>query len=162
MGFNRFTLLAVFLGLGACTDRNAPPTGVAEPRDVQSLLTALGEPSEGDIVDEYIVVFEDLVGDPREEAEDIMDLARGKWICLTRNISIPNLNNPVTQYNVYHWYRIQSVDEVYVDGTNYEINVSIQGPDWQHSAPTQAIYIRSVVGVYERKVRLESLSKWTP
>ena len=71
-GFNRFTLLAVFLGLGACTDRDAPPTGIGEPRDVQSLLTALGEPSEGDIVDEYIVVFEDHVGDPRADAEEIM------------------------------------------------------------------------------------------
>jgi hypothetical protein len=98
-----------------------------------------------------------------EQAEDIMDLARGRWICLTRNNRIPNTASPVSQSNVYHWYRIQSADEVVQNGTSYEINLSIQGPDWQYSQPpTQAIYVRSVVGVYERKVRLESLSKWTP
>lgn len=108
------------------------------------------------------------------DANDIMDLARGKWICLNRNFRRPN-NNPVTIHSVYQWYRVQSVDEVALsdDGAYFEINVSIQGPDWGHYTvnnagkevlhpPTQAIYVRSVVGVYERKVRLESSSKWTP
>ncbi|MGY8771008.1 MAG: type IV pilus modification PilV family protein [Pirellulales bacterium] len=92
-----------------------------------------------------------------EEIEDIMDLARGSWICLGARIG-----TATTAINdVHKWYRVQSVDEI--DFSNNTLNISIQGPDWDYSdIPRQAIYIRSVVGVYERKVRLESLSKWTP
>lgn len=100
-----------------------------------------------------------------DESEDIMDLARGKWICLTARF---RSGTPITaRHSVYKWYRVLSVDEV--NTNNNTLNVSIQGPDWNYldssgniDPPTQAIYVRSVVGVYERKVRLESLSKWTP
>jgi len=76
--FHLLAALSAALVLSACSDDLGSPMGVnPEADDITSLLVGLGEPSAGDIANEYIVVFEDYVADPRADAEEIMAQSSG-------------------------------------------------------------------------------------
>lgn len=97
----------------------------------------------------------------------MLSMKTGDWICLAARLTSTAAG--VTYYlgDVYKWYRIVAMDEIeeLTAGTKYGLRVSLDGPDWNanaQQAPSQAIYMQDVVGVYERKVRLETGSPWTP
>lgn len=115
----------------------------------------------------------------REDAEDItLKLANGDWICLARRLPrtagmmYPRGNN-FPRGDIYQWYRVVMVDEV-IDSTGsatgtvgpFTRRVTISGPDWASLGgaldPTHAIIVDGVVGVYTKRVRLESQSPWSP
>lgn len=98
-----------------------------------------------------------------EQAEEqILKLSNGDWICLAGRLSE---NNNLPRGDVYQWYRVVMVDDIVsVSTTTFTRRVTISGPDWSSDVgdPTHAIIVDGVVGVYQKRVRLESRSPWTP
>lgn len=97
------------------------------------------------------------------DADVRLDLKVGEWICLAKRVeALDASNNPVAYVgDVFKWYRIVARDDAIdsLSGGQYGRRFSIDGPDWNSDpaqTPTQAIYMQDVVGVYERKVRLET------
>ncbi|PQO38165.1 hypothetical protein [Blastopirellula marina] len=114
----------------------------------------------------------------REDAEErVLKLSNGDWICLagrlprTSGTTYPRGDN-FPRGDVYQWYRVVMVDDVLdstgsstgTSGPTYTRQVSISGPDWPSGAytPTHAIIVEGVVGVYSKRIRLESQSPWSP
>ncbi|EAQ80000.1 type IV pilus modification PilV family protein [Blastopirellula marina] len=94
------------------------------------------------------------------EAE--LDMRTGDWICLSTRITRTVSGDSYYWGDVFKWYRIIAMDEIDASGTPFR-RLTISGPDWNATdPPTQAIYVEDVIGVYERKVRLETGSPWTP
>ena len=109
----------------------------------------------------------------REQAEELsLKLSNGDWICLAARLP---LHNGFPRGDVYQWYRVVMVDDIVdssgsITGTTapFTRRVTISGPDWSEGIgtpaipPTHAIIVDGVVGVYQKRVRLESRSPWTP
>lgn len=105
-------------------------------------------------------------GGTLEQAEDItLKISNGDWICLVRRLprTTPSL---FPRGDIYQWYRVVMVDEVVSTGTGFTRRLTINGPDWASLGgaldPTHAIIVDGVVGVYTKRVRLESQSPWSP
>ncbi|WP_146436310.1 type IV pilus modification PilV family protein [Blastopirellula retiformator] len=91
-----------------------------------------------------------------------LEMQTGDWICLSARLETTSGGNTYYWGDVFKWYRILAMDEIDATGTPFR-RLTISGPDWNVAqAPDQAIYMEGVVGVYERKVRLETGSPWTP
>ncbi|WDI40930.1 type IV pilus modification PilV family protein [Bremerella sp. P1] len=107
-------------------------------------------------------------GGSREDAEErILKLSNGDWICLVRRLP-EDADFPLG--DIYQWYKVVMVDDV-VDSTDsitgnslpFSRRVTINGPDWNSNVPpTHAIIVDGVVGVYTKRVRLETQSPWSP
>ncbi|MFN3148761.1 hypothetical protein [Bremerella sp.] len=130
-----------------------------------------------------VTIFQE--GGTLEQAEDqTLKLSNGDWICLARRLPSRRIfpGMPPTRTNsryprgdLYQWYKVVMVDDVVPDGSgNYSRRLTINGPDWPVSAtdadsagallstPTHAIIVDGVVGVYSKRVRLETQSPWSP
>lgn len=97
----------------------------------------------------------------------MLEMKTGDWICLSARLTSTSGSTQYYLGDVYKWYRIVALDEIeeITPGVKYAVRLSLHGPDWNanaQQAPTQAIYMQDVVGVHERKVRLETGSPWTP
>ncbi|RCS54555.1 hypothetical protein DTL42_05300 [Bremerella cremea] len=118
-------------------------------------------------------------GGTLEDAEKrVLKLSNGDWICLARRMTNTPTNSTTSfpRGDVYQWYRVVMVDDI-VDtsgsGTGpFTRRITINGPDWPvdttsnasitATQPTHAIIVEGVVGVYSKRVRLESKSLWSP
>ncbi|MBA2117314.1 type IV pilus modification PilV family protein [Bremerella alba] len=121
-------------------------------------------------------------GGSLELAEDhTLKISNGDWICLARRLPARRVSGTNTRHprgDIYQWYKVVMVDEVVPDGSgNFTRRLTINGPDWPvadtdadvdtneatlPSSPTHAIIVDGVVGVYSKRVRLETLSPWSP
>ncbi|UUO05257.1 prepilin-type N-terminal cleavage/methylation domain-containing protein [Blastopirellula sp. J2-11] len=96
---------------------------------------------------------------------ELLDMKTGDWICLTVRVTRTIGSNMYYWGDNFKWYRVVAMDEIeeVTVGSKYDLRLTLDGPDWNAmDPPTQAIYVEDVVGVYERKVRLETGSPWTP
>jgi hypothetical protein len=102
------------------------------------------------------VMIDELVPPPTAEDAGVRELRGGHWIALIQQVNVPQgVNNQNLK-----WYRVISTDEP--DG-DADINrvVSLTGPDWNvrfSAGPVYAVYVRNVVAVYEKTVRLHNSS----
>src|SRR5690606_12323375 len=111
-----------------------------------------------------------------EDAEKhVLKLSNGDWICLARRMTNTPTNSTTSfpRGDVYQWYRVVMVDDIQTTSTGFSRRVTISGPDWPvdmtsppasitATQPTHAIIVEGVVGVYSKRVRLESKSLWSP
>jgi len=104
-------------------------------------------------------------GGTLEQAEDeTLKINNGDWICLVQRR--PSINRPPGTANypagdVYQWYRVVVADEIIEGSGTFTRRLSIDGPDWSADPsgsfePTHAIIVNGVVGVYPKRVRLET------
>ncbi|QDU76401.1 hypothetical protein Pan97_34500 [Bremerella volcania] len=131
-----------------------------------------------------VTIFQE--GGTLEQAEDqTLKISNGDWICLARRLPSRRIfpGMPPTRTNsryprgdIYQWYKVVMVDDVVPDGSgNYSRRLTINGPDWPVeetdadgtagtllSVPTHAIIVDGVVGVYSKRVRLETQTPWSP
>ncbi|MBM4000998.1 MAG: hypothetical protein FJ297_15905 [Planctomycetes bacterium] len=115
------------------------------------------------------VTFATRPGRPKEDLEQIRP---GSWVMLGARLRDPE--TPATPgAAVFRWYKIESVDaESVLDTTqtldpNYDVwgrEVFLDGGDWNPNVafPTQATILSGVVAVFEKTIRLENSSLWTP
>lgn len=83
-----------------------------------------------------------------------VEFQRNDWVMLARRVG-----------NYFAWYRVVAVDEDKSDGVTY---VTLTGQDWNTGGPnpqqdnvqTLLYYVKGVVAVYEKTVRLETSSLW--
>lgn len=112
-------------------------------------------------------------GSSLEDAEDLyLDFSNGDWICLARrapNSSTSTYGSTYDNYptgDIYQWYRVVLVDDIVSNSGNFTRRLSISGPDWPSSdpalSPSHAIVVDGVVGVYTKRVKLETRTPWTP
>lgn len=127
-------------------------------------------------------------GGTLEEAEDqTLKISNGDWICLARRLPSrreqlnpmpPPSNTRYPRGDLYQWYKVVMVDDVVPVGTDgFSRRLTINGPDWPisdtdadtdtsvstlPSTPTHAIIVDGVVGVYSKRVRLETQTPWSP
>ncbi len=119
-----------------------------------------------------VTIFQE--GGDLELAEDqTLKISNGDWICLARRLPArreqlnpmpPPTNTRYPRGDIYQWYKVVMADDVVADGSgNFTRRLTINGPDWNSAvSPTHAIIVDGVVGVYSKRVRLESLSPWSP
>lgn len=86
-----------------------------------------------------------------------LDVREGDWLML--------LSGGVNR--VLKWYRVQGAEREPQVGrpagnTLYTRMVTVFGPDWDTSLACQAVLLNGVVAVYEKTIRLETSSSWTP
>ncbi|MEW4561389.1 hypothetical protein AB1K70_02620 [Bremerella sp. JC770] len=127
-----------------------------------------------------VTIFQE--GGDLELAEDqTLKVSNGDWICLARRLPASRSGTTNTHHprgDMYQWYKVVMVDDVVADGSgNFTRRLTINGPDWPvedtdadtdsdatslSSAPTHAIIVDGVVGVYSKRVRLETQTPWSP
>jgi hypothetical protein len=90
-------------------------------------------------------------------AENVLKVQTNSWIMLSGNVA----NNSNRRKRYYRWYRVLNVSPAFVNKNVAIRNVMLQGADWElANKNTQATIMDGVVGVFERKIRLESSSLW--
>ena len=82
--------------------------------------------------------------------ERLEELRSGQWIMLSQFLA-GTLQS--------RWYRVQSVGDI--DMSTKSIELTLHGPDWNPNEVTQATWIKGVVAVFEKTIRLEGSSLWT-
>ncbi|GAA4438743.1 hypothetical protein [Bremerella cremea] len=101
----------------------------------------------------------------QDEVEDsYLKFSNGDWICLAGRMSIGG-NTSFPRGDLYQWYRVVMADDLQPESSlpGFSRNLTISGPDWPgDSPPTHAIAVEGVVGVYSKRVTLESQNPWTP
>ncbi|MBI1246347.1 hypothetical protein GC197_00705 [bacterium] len=106
-----------------------------------------------------------------KDVKTYMKVTNGDWICLVRRMPVAGgSTSAFPRGDVYQWYRVITADEVVKAGGStgpddiYSRLITINGPDWPVNAgsPTHAIIVDGVVGVYSKRVKLETVSPWTP
>jgi hypothetical protein len=85
-----------------------------------------------------------------------LDVKRGQWVMLARRSG----SGPIMR-----WYKLMEVDPgVDTAGNQSSRNVTLYGPDWipDVNYRTYVYIVPDVIGVYEKQIRLENTSLWTP
>jgi len=93
---------------------------------------------------------------PLNKAASVQDIKTGDWIALMQQ-QIPN--DP--QSTTLKWYRVLAADEL--DGeADLTRELSLSGPDWniQSAQPIYALFMRDIVAVFEKTVRLYDSSMY--
>ncbi|MDE0734521.1 MAG: hypothetical protein OSB47_01780 [Pirellulaceae bacterium] len=68
-------------------------------------------------------------------------------------------NNKTRRY--FRWYRVLNVSPAGVQKGAATRRVTLQGADWElPNANTQATIMEGVIGVFEKKIRLDHSSLW--
>ncbi|PQO27405.1 hypothetical protein C5Y96_17860 [Blastopirellula marina] len=125
-------------------------------------------------------------GTLKQAEEQTLKISNGDWICLARRLPSrreqlatmapfpPKSNTRYPRGDIYQWYKVVMVDDVEASGSNFTRRLTISGPDWPFvttdaddigsfsTIPTHAIIVDGVVGVYSKRVRLETQSPWSP
>ena len=89
----------------------------------------------------------------------LLGISSGKWIMLMGQA--PGIGGEMPRFR---WYRVVATDSEPVFNTSrstFRLNATVQGPDWNTSMPTAALFMPGVVAVYDRSVRLETSSLWS-
>ena len=89
----------------------------------------------------------------------LTQLREGDWIALGQTIPPFPPVYPLPR-QVLKWYRVTVVDQP--DNSGDQV-VTLDGPDWNvnFSQPLYAIYLRGVVAVYEKTIRLQDSDVYT-
>ena len=92
-------------------------------------------------------------------AENVLKVQTNSWIMLSGNVANNNANQ---RKRYYRWYRVLNASPAVVNQNGVATrNVTLQGADWElANNNTQATIMEGVVGVFERKIRLEHSSLW--
>ena len=89
-------------------------------------------------------------------AENVLKLQTNSWLMLSGHLANNN-----SRKRHYRWYRVLNVSPAVVQKRVATRNVMLQGADWElANNNTQATIMEGVVGVFERKIRLENSSLW--
>ncbi|MFP6671367.1 MAG: hypothetical protein VB857_08130 [Pirellulaceae bacterium] len=89
-------------------------------------------------------------------AENVLKLQTNSWLMLSGHLA-----NNDSRKRHYRWYRVLNVSPAVVQKGVATRNVMLQGADWGlANNNTQATIMEGVVGVFERKIRLENSSLW--
>lgn len=86
--------------------------------------------------------------------EKDLRLGQGEWVLLM---------GASGARSVFKWYRVLAVEpDTRSVGGLFKRDVTLFGPDWDATLPTQqALLMNGVVAVYEKTIRLETSSLWT-
>ena len=92
-------------------------------------------------------------------AENVLKVQTNSWIMLSGNVANNNANQ---RKRYYRWYRVLNASPAVVNQNGVATrNVTLQGADWElANNNTQATIMEGVVGVFERKIRLDHSSLW--
>ena len=83
---------------------------------------------------------------------EALELRHGDWIMLSANSEIGSY---------FRWYRILNVSPAGVQKGAATRRVTLQGADWElPNANTQVTIMEGVIGVFEKKIRLDHSSLW--
>ncbi len=93
----------------------------------------------------------------------IKDIRVGDWLMLSQLVVSPKRQDgtqpPPNKF--FRWTRVINADENYdVAGVNREFTVSLSGMDVRSTAKPHAVWVKGVVAVYEKTIRLENSSLW--
>jgi hypothetical protein len=102
-----------------------------------------------------------------------LELKRGQWVVLARNSGAMSNNGPVFTGPIFRWYKVMEVDPSVTDSKELSGNppsgttirhATLYGPDWVPDVnfPTLVYIVPDVIAVYEKQIRLENTSLWTP
>lgn len=101
-------------------------------------------------------------------AKDLQGIREGHWLMLGAQLPVYGGGSNI---NYFSWYRIDGVDdEPLPNGSNFELNVTLAGPDWPlamtvkpagSATGTQAAIIKNVAAVYQKVIHLETSSLWS-
>lgn len=94
---------------------------------------------------------------PMNKEASVRDIKNGDWIALMQQ-PVPNAPQSV----ILKWYRVLAADEL-DDEADLTRELSLSGPDWtvRSPQPVYALYIRDIVGVFEKTVRLHDSSMYS-
>jgi hypothetical protein len=89
-------------------------------------------------------------------ANDDLKMKEGEWLMLAGLDTAPN---PDVEY--FHWYQIQSAD---AGPSNSTRELTLFGQDWPvgNVSNPKAVWVPGTIAVYEKTIRLETSSLWTP
>lgn len=94
--------------------------------------------------------------DRQAYAENVLKLQTNSWIMLSGQVTA---NDHVKRY--FRWYRVLNAAPALVRKGVAIRQVTLQGADWDvPNANTEATIMEGVVGVFEKKIRLETSSLW--
>ena len=100
-------------------------------------------------------------------AENVLKLQTNSWVLLYGNVAWHNPKQKTREFNrrkrYYRWYRVLNASQVTFNKTVATRNVMLHGGDWDIRLPnknTRATIMAGVVGVFERRIRLENSSLW--
>ncbi len=89
-------------------------------------------------------------------AENVLKLQTNSWVMLSGQL---DNNNNTRRY--FRWYRVLNVSPAGVQKGAATRRVTLQGADWElPNANTQATIMEGVIGVFEKKIRLDHSSLW--
>ncbi|MEO2020270.1 MAG: hypothetical protein ABGX05_00480 [Pirellulaceae bacterium] len=89
-------------------------------------------------------------------AENVLKVQTNSWIMLSGQEESDNGN--IKHY--FRWYRVLNAAPVVSNGAATR-QVTLQGADWElPAAKTQATIMEGVIGVFEKRIRLETSSLW--
>jgi hypothetical protein len=93
-----------------------------------------------------------------EERLRRLSLRTGQWVML-RSRTVATSNNQTRTMPLCRWYRVIDADDP--DTSNYTVNVTLFGPDWEKDQTNpinqaDVIVCQGVVAVYEKTIKLET------
>ncbi|MFM9115164.1 MAG: hypothetical protein ACKOU6_03275 [Planctomycetota bacterium] len=102
-----------------------------------------------------------------------LDLKRGQWVMLARNSGANVNGTTVFTGPIFRWYKVMEVDPDVADSKELSgtppsgtiiRHTTLYGPDWVPDVnfPTLVYIVPDVIAVYEKQIRLENTSLWTP
>ena len=84
-------------------------------------------------------------------AENVLKLQTNNWVMLSGTFEKTPL---------YRWYRVLNVGSIGYGAGTASRHVTLQGADWPPDIKTEATIMEGVVGVFEKRIRLETSSLW--
>lgn len=108
------------------------------------------------------VVLRTRAGRPASD----LDVKRGQWVMLARRSGTdPQIAPTIFTGPIMRWYKLMEVDPgVDTAGSQSSRSVTLYGPDWVPDVNyrTYVYIVPDIIAVYEKQIRLENTSLWTP
>ncbi|HPU07897.1 MAG TPA: hypothetical protein PLO20_15270, partial [Thermogutta sp.] len=104
------------------------------------------------------------------DPDEYLRIPEGQYLLLAGRVLV-NVNPPQFQ-NVFLWYRVIAASELSQNGSFYQRDLTVAGPDWNpgwcldidgdgNSREAWAILCTNVYGVYTEVMGAEALSRWS-
>ncbi|MBC8356017.1 MAG: hypothetical protein H8E66_28910 [Planctomycetes bacterium] len=93
-----------------------------------------------------------------------LDVKRGDWLMLMGIVATGAASSASSDDTpLFRWYRILETESAprLTSPAVWNLDVTLQGPDWPDDVTTTAMLVRNVVSVYEKTIRLEDQSMWS-
>lgn len=116
----------------------------------------------GDFYDDGIgggsVRLTDQSSEAHEERVRRLDVRPGQWIMLMGATNGTDAGGTTRTMPMCRWYRVVEADEP--DETNYTVDVTLAGADWEHRVTTtprsaDVVVCQGVMAVFEKTIKLE-------